>query len=130
MKTTENGVRLYTLTKDGTPSKNATFFEFNDGEKTAEDVIERLQKDDPYKTFYTEEQIERINVIELIFKNTLAYKMGYLDYEVDYQIMCLSFWPKSDKSILSNAEILARFIGFNTYVKYNKYLDRVEVIVF
>jgi hypothetical protein len=130
MKTTENGVKLYQLTKDGTPSKNATFFEFNDGEKTAEDVIERLQKDDPYKTFYTEEQIERINVIEMIFKNTLAYKLDYLDYEVDYQIMCLSFWPKSDKSILSNAEILARFIGFNSYVKFNKDLDRIEVVIF
>ncbi len=130
MKTSENGVKLYTLTKDGTPSKNATFFEFNDEERTAEDVIERLQKDDPDRTFYTEEQIERINVIELIFKNTLAYKLGYLDYEVDYQIMCLSFWPKSDKSILSNAEILARFIGFNTYVKFNKDLDRIEVVIF
>ncbi|HPC13765.1 MAG TPA: hypothetical protein PLN36_05300 [Bacteroidales bacterium] len=130
MKTTENGVKLYQLTKDGTPSKNAIFFEFNDGETTAEDVIERLKKDDPYKTFYTEEQIERINVIEMIFKNTLAYKMGYLDYEVDYQIMCLYFWPKSDKSILSNAEILARFIGFNTYVKFNKDLDRIEVVIF
>ena len=130
MKTTENGVKLYQLTKDGTPSKNATFFEFNDGEKTAEDVIERLQKDDPYKTFYTEEQIERINVIEMIFKNTLAYKMGYLDYEVDYQIMCLSFWPKSDKSILSNAEILARFIGFNSYIKYNTDFERIEVVIF
>lgn len=130
MKTTENGVKLYQLTKDGTPSKNATFFEFNDEEKTAEDVIERLQKDDPDRTFYTEEQIKRINVIELIFKNTLAYKLGYLDYEVDYQIMCLSFWPKSDKSILSNAEILARFIGFNSYVKFNKDLDRIEVVIF
>jgi hypothetical protein len=130
MKKNENGVRLYTLTKDGTPSNNATFFEFNDGETTAEDVIERLQKDDPYRTFYTEEQIERINVIEMIFKNTLAYKMGYLDYEVDYQIMCLYFWPKSDKSILSNAEILARFIGFNSYVKFNKDLDRIEVVIF
>jgi hypothetical protein len=130
MKTTENGVKLYQLTKDGTPSKNAMFFDFMDGEKTAEDVIERLQKDDPYKTFYTEEQIERINVIEMIFKNTLAYKLDYLDYEVDYQIMCLSFWPKSDKSILSNAEILARFIGFNSYVKFNKDLDRIEVVIF
>jgi hypothetical protein len=130
MKTTENGVKLYQLTKDGTPSKNAIFFEFNDGETTAEDVIERLQKDDPDRTFYTEEQIERINVIEMIFKNTLAYKMGYLDYEVDYQIMCLYFWPKSYKSILSNAEILARFIGFNSYVKFNKDLDRIEVVVF
>lgn len=130
MKTTENGVKLYQLTKDGTPSKNAIFFEFNDGETTAEDVIERLQKDDPYKTFYTEEQIERINVIEMIFKNTLAYKMGYLDYEINYQLLCLYFWPKSDKSILSNAEILARFIGFNTYVKFNKDLDRIEVVIF
>jgi hypothetical protein len=130
MKITENGVRLYTLTKDGVPSNNVTFFEFKDGEKKAEDVIERLQKDDPDKTFYTEEQIERINVIEMIFKNTLAYKMGYLDYEVDYQIMCLSFWPKSYKSILSNAEILARFIGFNSYVKFNKDLDRIEVVIF
>lgn len=130
MKTTENGVKLYQLTKDGTPSKNAIFFEFNDGETTAEDVIERLQKDDPYKTFYTEEQIERINVIEMIFKNTLAYKMGYLDYEINYQLLCLYFWPKSDKSILPNAEILARFIGFNTYVKFNKDLDRIEVVIF
>lgn len=130
MKTTENGVKLYQLTKDGTPSKNAIFFEFNDGETTVEDVIERLQKDDPYKTFYTEEQIERINVIEMIFKNTLAYKMGYLDYEINYQLLCLYFWPKSDKSILSNAEILARFIGFNTYVKFNKDLDRIEVVIF
>jgi hypothetical protein len=130
MKKNENGVRLYTLTKDGTPSKNAIFFEFNDGETTAEDVIERLQKDDPDRTFYTEEQIERINVIEMIFKNTLAYKMGYLDYEINYQLLCLYFWPKSDKSILPNAEILARFIGFNTYVKFNKDLDRIEVVVF
>lgn len=130
MKTTENGVKLYQLTKDGTPSKNATFLEFNDGETTAEDVIERLQKDDPDKTFYAEEQIERINVIEMIFKNTLAYKMGYLDYEINYQLLCLYFWPKSDKSILTNAEILARFIGFNTYVKFNKDLDRIEVVVF
>jgi hypothetical protein len=130
MKTTENGVKLYQLTKDGTPSKNAIFFEFNDGETTAEDVIERLQKDDPDRTFYTEEQIERINVIEMIFKNTLAYKMGYLDYEINYQLLCLYFWPKSDKSILPNAEILARFIGFNTYVKFNKDLDRIEVVVF
>ena len=130
MKTSENGVRLYTLTKDGTPSNNATFFEFNDGETTAEDVIERLQKDDPDRTFYTEEQNERINVIEMIFRNTLAYKMGYLDYEINYQLLCLYFWPKSDKSILPNAEILARFIGFNTYVKFNKDLDRIEVVVF
>lgn len=130
MKTTENGVKLYQLTKDGTPSKNATFFKFKDDEITTVDVIERLQKDDPYKTFYTEEQIERINVIEMIFKNTLVYKMGYLDYEINYQLLCLYFWPKSDKSILSNAEILARFIGFNSYVKFNKDLDRIEVVVF
>lgn len=130
MKTSENGVWIYASNAEGIPENNPMFVYFINGETTDDEVIDRLTLDSNGQVFFKKDVVDRIRLIELIFRNTLAYKLGYLDYEINYQLLCLSFWSNNDKSILPNAEILARFIGFNSYVKFNKDLDRIEVVIF
>lgn len=47
----KKGVMLRYITKKGTPSKNASFHEFYGLEKTAQDVINRLEELNPGRKF-------------------------------------------------------------------------------